>query len=319
MNLLITGGAGFIGSHLLDHLYEQGHTLLCLDDLSLGSLKNIEHLLGKERFSFENFNINDFERLTQLFQTHTFDAVFHMAANSDIQAGGRDLNVDYEKTFMTTFNLLKCIKEAKITQFIFASTSAIYGEITDTGIYEDIGPLFPVSFYGAAKLASEAYISACCTNFGLKAWIYRFPNVVGERLTHGAVYDFVGRLLQDPKTLRILGDGSQTKPYLYVKDLIDGIMFGWKNAKESLNYFNLGVQSATTVTRIAEIIVEEMNLRDVRFDYTGGTRGWVGDVPKFQYDLSKIHALGWRANRTSDEAVRLCVRKELELRNYSLQ
>ncbi|MBL8992014.1 MAG: NAD-dependent epimerase/dehydratase family protein, partial [Spirochaetia bacterium] len=160
----------------------------------------------------------------------------------------------------------------------------------------------------------ESYISAFCENFNLRAWITRFPNVVGERATHGAMFDFMNRLEKNPQELQILGDGTQTKPYVYVKDLISAILFIWKNTGDKLNIFNAGVESSTSVTRIAEIVAEEMGLKNVRFKYTGGDRGWVGDVPRFQYDLSRIHQLGWKAEFTSDEALRTAVKAEIAKR-----
>jgi UDP-glucose 4-epimerase len=234
-----------------------------------------------------------------------------MAANSDIQQGSSNLNIDLEKTFMTTIRTLDCMRKNNVKNFIFASSSAIYGEHS-APLCEDSGPLLPISFYGAAKLASEAYISAFCENCTMQAWIFRFPNVVGGRATHGALYDFINRLIKNPQELSILGDGTQEKPYLHVSDLIEGILFGWKQAHEQINLFNLGVEDSTTVTKIAQIVVEEMGLRNVNFNYTGGDRGWVGDVPRFQYSLEKIRALGWKAHKKSDEAVRSAARALIE-------
>jgi len=310
MTVLITGGAGFIGSHLIDALFAQGHAIVCVDDLSLGRVENIAHHRGRSSFTFVKFNVLDKDSLRALFAQHQFDCVFHMAANSDIQQGARQVNVDLDNTFLTTFAILECMRDAGTKRIVFASTSAIYGEL-GMPLHEDVGPLFPISYYGAAKLASEAYISAFCENCGMQAWIARFPNVVGERATHGAMFDFISRLEHDPRTLDILGDGTQKKPYLYVRDLVEGILFIWRHAVGKVNCFNLGVDSATTVRRIAEIVVEEMGLDNVAFAFTGGDRGWVGDVPRFQYDLTKVHALGWKAGRSSDEAVRTAVRAEL--------
>lgn len=315
MNILVTGGAGFVGSHLIDHLLDAGHNVHCVDDLSLGRRENLDHREGDPCLQISKLDLLRDSHLQKVFRLCPFDAVFHLAANSDIQAGASRLEIDLERTFLTTFSVLRCMKEHGVKQLIFSSTSAIYGE-RDEALHEDMGPLFPVSFYGAAKLSSEAYISASVANFGLQAWIFRFPNVVGERTTHGVVYDFISALEQDPRRLTILGDGTQCKPYLYVKDLIEGILFGWKHAKERLNCFNLGVEGGTPVHRIAEIVVDEMGLRQVEFVFTGGDRGWVGDVPRFQYDLTRIHQLGWKAQRSSEEAVRLAVRAELERRGW---
>jgi len=311
MNILVTGGAGFIGSHLIDALLAKNNTVVCLDDLSLGTEENLEHQMDNDKFKFIKLDLLDKKALDKVFSKNKFDCVFHMAANSDIKAGAENVDVDLEKTFMTTFNVLEAMKKHKVRQFVFASTSAVYGEL-DGALSEDIGPLFPISFYGAAKLGSEAYISAFGENYDIQSWIFRFPNVVGKRSTHGVIFDFINKLRKNPNALEILGDGKQEKPYVYVKDVVEGIIFGWKNASEKLNYFNLGVDSATTVTKIAEVVVEEMGLSNVKFNYTGGDRGWAGDVPKFQYDLSKINKLGWKAKRTSDEAVALAVKSLLK-------
>lgn len=313
MHILVTGGAGFVGSHLIDFLLADGHSVVCIDDLSLGRIENIEHLEKTAGFKFFKLDILNKEGLGDLFKKNKFDCVFHMAANSDIQLGGKFMNVDFERTFLTTYTVLEAMKDYDVKNIVFASTSAVYGELYEQ-LSENSGPLQPVSFYGAAKLASEGYISAACTNFDVRALVIRFPNVVGERTTHGVIYDFINKLQKNPKELVILGDGRQEKPYLYVKDIVQAILFVWKNTKESFNCYNVSVDSATKVTRIAEIVADEMGLEDVRFNYTGGDRGWVGDVPKFEYNISKLKALGWKSPRSSDDAVRLAVREELKLR-----
>ncbi len=313
MNILVTGGAGFIGSHLIDGLIKETDKVVCIDDLSLGREENIAHLKANPRFTFIKENILRREKIDGIFKKYKFNCVFHLAADSDIQKGAENLHVDLERTFMTTFNILERMKENNVKQIIFASSSAIYGELSKK-LNEDTGPLFPISFYGAAKLASEAYISAFSTNCDIQAWIFRFPNVAGERATHGAMYDFIEKLIANPRELVILGDGRQEKPYLYVKDLVEGMIFAWKNSNEKINYFNLGVDSATTATKIAEIVAEKMGLEGVKFKYTGGERGWIGDVPRFNYDLSKIHGLGWKVKITSDKAVELAVDAELKKR-----
>jgi UDP-glucose 4-epimerase len=315
MNILVTGGAGFIGSHLIDALLEAGHYVQTIDDLSLGTLDNIRHLDGHPRFRFHPRDVLEHEPINQVFREGSFQCVFHMVANSDIQAGARQTDLDLRRTFLTTFSLLQCMKEFGVKKLVFASTSAVYGE-KDEVLHEDIGPLFPISFYGAAKLASEAYISAFGANFGIQSWIFRFPNVVGERTTHGVLHDFISALEKNPRRLTILGDGTQCKPYLYVKDLVEGMLFSWERSSEALNYFNLGVETSTTVSQIAHFVVEAMGLKHVELHYTGGNRGWVGDVPRFRYDLSKIHGLGWKARRTSDEAVQRAIKAELERRGW---
>ena len=310
MKILITGGAGFIGSHLADKLLEENNEITVFDNLSLGRLENIETAIKNPDFKFIQGDILNKKELFDVFKNGDFDVVFHMAANSDIAKSHKNPDVDFDNTLSTTYNVLLAMKEYNVKNIVFASTSAIYGE-ANVSVGEDFGPLFPISHYGASKLASEAYISSFCENYGFKAWITRFPNVVGERATHGAIYDFINKLRKNPNELEVLGDGTQIKPYLYVKDLVEAIILVWKNTNEKINYFNLGVESRTTVKKMAEMVIEEMNL-EAKIKYTGGSRGWIGDVPQFSYSLDKIHSLGWSAKVTSDEAVRKSIQYILE-------
>ena len=248
--------------------------------------------------------------IPSIFAEGQFDMVYHLAANSDIQKGSEDPTVDYSLTFNTTFNVLQCMREFEVKKFFFASTSAIYGETYDR-LTENYGPLRPVSNYGAGKLASEAFISAFSSAYGIQTWIVRFPNVVGERFTHGVIYDFIHKLHENSKVLTVLGDGEQIKPYLYVRDLVDGIQFVCQNTNERFNVYNLGSNTRTKVKEIAQMVIEEMEL-DAKIEYTGGDRGWIGDVPEFKYDLTKINNLGWFAMHDSNESVRLAIQKALE-------
>lgn len=309
--ILVTGGAGFIGSHLIDNLIKQGHSIVCIDDLSLGRTENINHHLGNSKFKFIKLDILNKTGLDMVFQQNHFDCVFHMAANSDIVKGAKLVNIDLERTFLTTFNILQAQKENRVPEIVFASSSAIYGELNES-LSENSGPLLPISFYGAAKLSAEAYICAFSANFGIKALIIRLPNVVGERATHGVMFDFINRLKKRPKELKILGNGRQAKPYLYVKDTVEGIVFVWKKAKGRIACFNLGVNSSSTVDEIARIVAREMGLKNVKFHHTGGDRGWTGDIPKYKYDLSKVRHLGWKARRSSSGGIRLAVRAYLK-------
>lgn len=309
-NILITGGAGFIGSHLTDSLLMEGYNVTVIDNLSLGRLTNLLNAQNNQRFKFIKGDILDKELLFNIFNEGNFDTVFHMAANSDIAKSHVNPDVDFNNTLTTTYNVLLAMKEYNVKNIVFASTSAIYGD-TGVSVSEDFGPLFPISHYGASKLASEAYISSFCENYGFKAWITRFPNVVGERATHGAIYDFIKKLKKNPNELEVLGNGTQIKPYLYVKDLVEAILLIWKSTNEKINYFNLGVETRTTVKEIAEMVIDEMGLNAV-IKYAGGNRGWVGDVPTFSYSLDKIHALGWNPKVTSNEAVRKSIRYILD-------
>ncbi|SEM53811.1 UDP-glucose 4-epimerase [Prevotella sp. ne3005] len=309
MNILISGGAGFIGSHLNDALIARGHNLTVVDNLVLGRKENIEHLIGNPNFRFIEADLLDMSKMGEIFAEGKFDMVYHLAANSDIQKGGKDPMVDYNLTFNTTFNVLQLLKEFEIKKLFFASTSAIYGETYDV-LNEDYGPLKPVSNYGAGKLASEAFISAFSSTYGIQTWITRFPNVVGERFTHGVIYDFIHKLQRNPNELEVLGNGEQCKPYVYVKDLVDGIFFVIDHAHEPYNVYMLGSNTRTKVKEIAAMVIEEMEL-NAKIRYTGGDRGWVGDVPEFRYDLTKVNELGWKAPHNSNDSVRLAIQKAL--------
>jgi UDP-glucose 4-epimerase len=309
-NILVTGGAGFIGSHLCDELISTGHHVTVIDNLVLGSEENIAHLYLHQRFKFLKGDILDMPFLEKVFADNSFDVVFHLAANSDIQKGGKDPTVDCRLTFMTTYNVLLCMKKFNVQRLVFASTSAIYGETSDL-LSENYGPLLPVSNYGAGKLASEAYISAFSANYDIQAWIIRFPNVVGERFTHGVICDFIKKLKDNLDILEVLGNGEQIKPYMYVKDLVSGIVYVWTHSNEKLNIYNLGVESRTKVKDIAGMVIDELGLK-AKIVYTGGDRGWTGDIPEFKYDLSKIHKLGWKAKYSSDEAVQLAIREGIK-------
>lgn len=309
MNILVTGGAGFIGSHLDDALIARGHKITVVDNLVLGRIENIQHLTANPNFKFIKADLLDMNFMRTLFEAGKFDMVYHLAANSDIQKGGKNPMVDYNLTFNTTFSVLQLMKEFGVKQFFFASTSAIYGETYDV-LNEDYGPLKPVSNYGAGKLASEAFISAFSSNEDIQVWITRFPNVVGERFTHGVIYDFIHKLQANPNELEVLGNGEQCKPYIYVKDLVEGILHVIDHANGKYNVYMLGSDTRTKVKEIAQMVIEEMGL-NATIRYTGGDRGWKGDVPEFRYDLTKVNNLGWVAPHNSNESVRLAIKKAL--------
>lgn len=309
MKILVTGGAGFIGSHLCDVLIADGHNVTVVDNLVLGKVENIEHLINNPNFRFLREDLNNGHAMDMIFMDGEFDMVYHLAANSDIQKGGKDPMVDYQLTFNTTFNVLQMMKKYEVKKFFFASTSAIYGETYDV-LNEDYGPLKPVSNYGAGKLASEAFISAFASTYHIQTWITRFPNVVGERFTHGVIYDFIHKLQKNPNELEVLGNGEQCKPYVYVKDLVAGIQFVIKNSNEPYNVYMLGSDTRTKVKEIAAMVIEEMGL-NASIRYTGGDRGWVGDVPEFRYDLTKVNNLGWKASYDSNGAVRKAIQMAL--------
>jgi UDP-glucose 4-epimerase len=310
MKTLITGGAGFIGSHLADLLVSKYYDVVAVDNLSLGTIENISHLAKHKKFEFIKEDLLHLDKLKNIFQENKFDAVFHLAANSDIADSASNPGIDLANTFMTTWNTLECCRLFHVNKFVFASTSAVYGETTRE-LTEESGPLSPVSYYGAGKLASEGFISAYSSMNNIQSWIIRFPNVVGERTTHGVIYDFIARLKSNQKQLEILGDGNQKKPYVYVKDLVEAMFFIYQTSKEEMNYYNVGVKDQATVNEIAKIVCDEMRLENVKLKYTGGRAGWRGDIPHYKYDLNKINSLGWKAKYSSTEAVRIAVRSTL--------
>ena len=310
MRTLVTGGAGFIGSHLCDRLLEQGEEIWCVDNLVLGRRRNIAHLEATPNFRFVEIDLLNEAAVTKLFADVRFDAVFHMAANSDIPAGVSNVRLDLERNQLTTIAILEAMKAHGVGQLFFASTSAIFGE-TSAVLHEDTCPLRPISFYGASKLAAEAYISVFAHTFGVRAVILRFPNVVGERATHGVIYDFLHQLEIHPNELKVLGDGKQTKPYLYVIDLIDAIITAWDKSDERFSVYHAAGIGQTSVREIAEVVVGAVGRPSTRIVFTGGDRGWPGDVPRFRYDISRIEALGWRPQRHSTDAVCFAVERIL--------
>jgi UDP-glucose 4-epimerase len=310
MRILVTGGAGFIGSHLCERLIGRGEQVWCVDNLRLGRRANVAHLAALPAFRFHELDVLNGTALAALFDQAGFDAVFHLAANSDIAAGARDFRLDLELNQLTTVAVLEAMQSRGVKRLFFAGTSAIFGE-TDALLHENYAPLEPISFYGASKLAAEAYISVCAHTFGLRAVVLRFPNVVGERATHGVIHDFLRKLAADPGRLEVLGDGSQSKPYLYVGDLIEAVLTAWDKAESAFAVYHAGGIGSTSVREIAEIVVAAAGRADTRIFYGGGDRGWPGDVPRFRYDASRLQALGWRPQRHSTAAVRYAVERIL--------
>lgn len=311
---LITGAAGFIGSHLVDKLLAQGYRVLGVDNMVLGKRANLSEALKSSDFVFQELDINDLKTFREFVklqsQNGPIETVWHLAANSDIQAGGANPDIDLERTFLTTYNTLKVMQEFSIPKIVFASTSAIYGELAGA-LTELSGPLHPISNYGAMKLASEGIITAALERFLKQAWIYRFPNVVGSRATHGAIYDFLKKLKKNPAELEVLGDGSQEKPYLHVGELVDAMTFLFAKQQNKLNVFNVSPDnSASTVKFMAEATVR-LAAPGAKIRYTGGSKGWVGDVSKFQYSIEKLKAAGWKPRLTSNETVELAIKENL--------
>lgn len=306
----VTGGAGFIGSHLVDRLIDEGNQVTVYDNLSSGKEEFIKQHIGKDKFKFIEADLLDLEKVKEAIADH--DVVFHLAANPEARLGAEDTKLDLEQETIATHNVLEAMRLNRIKEIVFASSGTIYGETPVIPLPEDYGPALPISLYGAGKLACEGLISAFCHTFDMQTWIFRFANIVGKRATHGVIFDFIQKLKQNPYELEILGDGKQCKPYLHVEDCIDGMLFGFRNSHNKVSVFNLGCSTATDVTTIAKTLTEAMGSTGVKFKYTGGDRGWPGDVPQVRFDVTKMSQLGWKPKYTSDEAVRRAIRDILE-------
>lgn len=301
-NILVTGGAGFIGSHLCDALIKRGDRVICVDNLQRGDTDNIQHLFECENFSFYNEDVRNREAIEKLLQQYEIDKVYHMAANTDLWESMRDPSIEDECTFNTTKSLLIAMKNAGVHDMFFASTSAIYGEQTGNCGFTESDQLFPVSYYGAAKMASEAYIYAYAFMNDINVLIYRFSNIIGQRMTHGVIRDFIGRLMDDPSHLDVRGNGYQSKPYLHVSELIRAIM-AVENEK-GVQIYNVGATTGTNVRFIADAVVRELKLDGIPINYENHEGGWKGDVAYYEYNIDKIHAkAGWAPTMTSDETV----------------
>lgn len=275
MKILVTGGAGFIGYHLVQKLRES-HDVTVIDK--------------RNGINASMLTDDDLDGI---------ECIFHLAANSDISNGFR--GVEFSDTFYTTFYLLSLCSDLGIKQFVFASSSAIYGE-HDKPITEDTAPLQPISHYGAAKLASEAFISSFAYQYGIQSWILRFPNVVGDHATHGVLLDLLRKHKENPDRLEVLGDGSQLKPYIHVSELVEAMIFIWMNAKEPLNVYNISGVGRTSVKEIAEMIT------DKEIVYTGG-EAWKGDCKQYLYDTSKLRKLGWMPKINSNAAIERAIKE----------
>jgi len=301
MRCFVSGGAGFIGSHLVDRLMAEGNQVTVFDNLSSGRTEFVEQHLGSDNFSLIEADLLDLNKVKESIGES--DVVFHLSANPDARRGIENTELDLKQETIATYNILESMRVNHIKKIVFSSSGTIYGETPVVPLDEDYGPVLPISLYGAGKLASEGLISAFCNTFDMQSWIFRFANIVGPRTTHGVIFDFINKLKRNPTELEILGDGTQCKPYLHVKDCVDGILYGFRNSHDAINVFNLGCATATDVTTIAQMLIKELGLERVKFKYTGGDRGWPGDVPQVRYNTDRINKLGWKARYTSDEAV----------------
>jgi UDP-glucose 4-epimerase len=310
LRILVTGGAGFIGSHVVDRLIEMGNNVTVFDNMSSGRMEFIGHHKNNPKFKLIKGDLMDTETIEDACKD--IDLVFHIAANPDVRLGAVDTKVHFDQNITATYNLLEAMRNKEVKKLAFTSTSTVYGEATIIPTPEDYGPLVPISLYGASKLACEALITSYSHTFDMQSWIFRFANIVGDRGTHGIIVDFIEKLRKNSTELEILGDGRQSKSYLHVRECVDAIMFSIINSNNEVNIFNIGSEDATNPTRIGEIIVEEIGLADVKFNYSGGSRGWKGDVPKMMLSIDKLKELGWKNEWESERSVRETVKALLQ-------
>jgi UDP-glucose 4-epimerase len=299
----VVGGAGFIGSHIVDRLAPRGPVTI-FDNLSVGQRAFVADPLATGRATLVQADALDLEALERAMAGH--DLVVHLAANPEARWGLERTRLDLEQGTIATYNVLEAMRRARVPRLVFSSSGTVYGDTAAVCAEGDLGAL-PISLYGASKLAGEALVSAFVECFGLEAKIFRFGNVVGPRGTHGAALDFLKKLKQNPRELEVLGDGRQAKPYLHVEDCVSGMLFGLDHAKERLSVHNLAPPDTTSVARIAELCVAASPYKDAAIRYTGGDRGWPGDVPRSRMNPEKLAALGFRVRHTSDDAVRLAI------------
>jgi UDP-glucose 4-epimerase len=298
----VAGGAGFIGSHVVRELLRRAdQQVVVFDNLTSGSLSRLDGLLDDPRLHLYEADLGEPEVVNDAMQD--VDHVYLFAANPDIAAAVKTPAIDFWQGTCLTFNTIEAARLNGVRRITYSSGSGVYGELGALEVDESHGPLVPVSTYGASKLASEAMLAAYAHMFGIDVAVFRFANVVGDRQTHGVTYDFVRRLLEDPGTLRILGDGTQSKSYIHVSDAVSAMLLltdlGW----EGFEVFNAGTGDYVTVTEIADLVVARMGLEEVHYEYAGGSRGWKGDVPTVRLCSDKLRSLGWRCARSSTEAL----------------
>jgi UDP-glucose 4-epimerase len=311
MKAIVTGGAGFIGSHLVDRLLADGYSVTVVDNMSSGTLSNLKQNLDNDRMKVHEVDIREGDKLNHIFVGH--DVVFHLAAQANIRQSLVDHKSDLNHNLVGTLNILEAMTKNNIKDLVFASTSAIYGEASLIPTPENYFPV-QTSLYGASKLACEAYVEAFTQFAPLKFWAFRFANVIGERCRRGVVWDFVHKLLNNSSELEILGNGKQSKEYLYVKDCVEGILIGYRKTSEKVNIFNLGLEEQTIVDKVADVVIKEMKLNknQMKIKYSGGTRGWIGDNPLVELSIERIKKLGWKQTISSEEAIKRTTRWTLE-------
>jgi UDP-glucose 4-epimerase len=313
MKVVVTGGAGCIGSDLVGALLSRGEEVIAVDNLSSGKLEHVSPFFDHAGFRFVEGDLLDISLLGPLLSG--VDFVYHLAANPDVKfTPGDRTDKDLQQNTIATYNVLESMRTNSVRKLAFSSTSAIYGISPIQPIPESAFLPNPISLYGATKLACEAEISAFQHLFGMQCWIFRFANIVGpkaRKVGRTVISDFVNRLRQDPRKLLILGNGLQAKSYLLSEECVEAMLYVVYHAGAPLNIYNLGCDDSLSVNRIAEMVVEAMELKDVAFEYTGTEGGWPGDVPRFRLDVEALNRLGWKARYTSEQAVASAIKSML--------
>jgi UDP-glucose 4-epimerase len=310
MRFFVTGGAGFLGSNLVNAILDRRlGPVTVFDNFSVGKRDHFGPRLGASELAVVEGDVSDLDLVARTIRGH--DVVFHLAANSDIAAAAGNPLVDFDNGTRLTQILLEAMRQAGVKRILFTSGSGVYGEAPPAPLAEDHAPMIPISTYGASKLASETLVSAYCHMFDFVGTVFRFANVVGPHMTHGVSHDFTRRLHADRSRLEILGDGNQSKPYVHTDDVVAAMLFLQSHQTAGYQYYNVGSQDHLLVREIADIVVAEMGLKDVKYEFTGGSRGWRADVPVYRLDTSKVRGLGWRNAKNSREAVVAAVRSLL--------
>ena len=300
MKVIVTGCCGFIGSNLTDRLLLEGHNVVGIDNLSTGQNKFIEYAVTNPNFKFIKGDLLNFDAMKDWFKDA--ELVFHLSANADIKDGLNNPFKDLEQNTIVTYNVLESMRFNNIKKIVFSSTGSVYGDSKVIPTPENAPFPIQTSLYATSKVAGEGMIQSYCEGYGFQSWIFRFVSILGERYSHGHVYDFYQQLIKDPNNLRVLGDGNQRKSYLYVGDCVDAILHSLKNANDKVNIFNLGTDEYVKVKDSIKYICRFLKL-DPKLSFTGGERGWIGDNPFIFLDCSKIKSLGWKPKLTIEEGV----------------
>jgi len=309
----IVGGAGFIGGHFIDHLLARPSitAVTVYDNFSSGREWHYGQHLDDSRLRIVRADVQDLDALIKAMRGH--DVVIHLASNPDIARAAVEPDIDFREGTQLTNNVVEAMRLSDPRTILYASGSGVYGDLDEKEAEEDHGPLIPISTYGASKLAGEALISSYCHMFGFTGRVFRFGNVVGPRQTHGVGLDFLRQLTHDPRKLRILGDGSQSKSYIHVRDIVDAVLLAEERSPDSFNVYNVATGDYITVTEIAGLAVECAGLdpAKVELNYTGGKRGWKGDIPVVRLNTDRIRRLGWTCRSGCRDALRDSMRAML--------